>query len=84
MPANIAARLKYIEEYFLLEFCCYRWIHLSPEECDELEQKDEQFSRKNGYKFKKNNTYHFEFHVDDHDSFIDTTFDRYPLEEPSV
>ena len=60
---------NYIKKYFELEFRTHRWVQLTPEECGAIEELDDMFNRKNGYKFEKNGLTFSEFHVDDHPSF---------------
>ena len=72
-PEVVAYRKKYVTEYLQDELRCFRWIQLSNEEVEELEDNDSEFDRKIGYEYRCNDTGRtfFEFHVDDHQTFHD-------------
>jgi len=70
-PYNVLYRKRYIQEYLKLEYRCFLWIVLNEANVKELEEEDNKFLRKYGFKFVENGNTFYEFHVDDHPSFQD-------------
>jgi len=69
-PHNILYRKRYIQEYLKLEYRCFCWIVFNEANAKEVEEEDNNFSRRYGFKFVENGNAFYEFHVDDHLSFI--------------
>ena len=71
-PEIVDHQKKYCEQYLKDEIRCYRWIQLSENEVEKLENDTyNSFSRKSGYKYKTNDlTQMYEFHVDTHECLL--------------
>ena len=76
-PHNVLYRKRDIQEYLKLEYRCFCWIVLNETNVKELEEEDNTFLRKYGFKFVENGNTFYEFHVDDYHSFQNLQFGAY-------
>ena len=68
-PATVEDRIRYIKKYVKEDLCCYRWIQITEEEANELEDNNDCFEKESGYRYEWEMQTYYEYHVDDHESF---------------
>ena len=82
-PEVVAYRKIHVAKYIEEDFRCFRWIQLTEESVEQLEEDDAEFDKTIGYKYSTADSLTmYEYHVDDHDRFqefchMTTTFDGY-------